>query len=140
MGGGGKCGEMLRQKDWTKTPLGPISSWNQTLVTMTSLVMASMHPMALWWGSDPVLIYNDGYAAIIGDRHPEALGGSARKYWAELFPAFDTIIEGVFRGESVYTEDGTLIVRRYGYPEVLSLDLFDLIAGNIFYLVLHTYP
>jgi hypothetical protein len=121
MGGGGQCGQLMRQMDWTKTPLGPITSWSQTLLTMSSLVMSSMHPMALWWKTDPVLIYNDGYSALIGDRHPSALGGPARKYWAELFPQFDSILEGVFKGESVYTEDGTLIVARYGYTEALLI-------------------
>ena len=125
MGGGGKCGEMMRQMDWSKTPLGPITSWSQTLLTMTSLVMSSTHPMALWWTTDPILIYNDSYSQIIGDRHPKALGGSAKEFWAELFPEFDSILEGVFRGESVYTEDGNLLVYRYGYPEVWLFPLLS---------------
>ena len=138
MGGGGECGRLMRQKDWTKTPLGPVSSWTQTFLTMTSLVMSSMHPMALWWRKDPVLIYNDSYSLLIGNRHPEALGGSARKYWSELFPTFDAVLEGVFKGESVYTEDGTLTVYRHGYPEV-PRHLLTLSVGNIFHMVLYTH-
>jgi hypothetical protein len=121
MAGGGKCGEMLRDKDWSATALGPITSWSQTLLTMTSLVMSSMHPMALWWTTDPILIYNDMYSNVIGDRHPAALGGPARTYWAELFPELDSVLDEVFKGASIYTEDGTLIVQRYGYAEVWSV-------------------
>ena len=118
MAGGGLNGQLLRERDWTKTPLGPVTSWNQTLLSMFSLVMSSIGPVALFWGKDPVLLYNDSYVGVIGHHHPAALGAPARACWAELFPTLDSMIDDVFRGESVYVEDGTVIAYRYGFAEV----------------------
>ena len=110
-------GKLLREKDWSQTKFGPMAKWNQTLVTMVSLVMSSSHPMALWLGKDLILLYNDGYIPVVGIRHPHAFGQSARACWTELFPALDPIIEDVFNGNSIYVEDSQLIMERYGYPE-----------------------
>lgn len=120
-GGGGKNGQLLREKDWSKTALGPIHSWNQTLLTMTSVLMASTHPMSLWWGRDPLIIYNDGYAAIVGVQHPAAFGGRAQDQWHEAWPTLKPIFDDVWKGESVYFEDYLFTLNRHGYTEVSSL-------------------
>jgi hypothetical protein len=137
MGGGGTMGTLLREKDWTKTELGAIESWDQTLVTMTALVINSTHPMALWWGKDQILIYNDGYIPVAGDRHPAAFGSRASDHWIELGPMLSPLIDDVMKGESVYTEDARLIMHRHGYPEVHPCPI-ELILGNVLYLVLHS--
>jgi hypothetical protein len=35
--GGGKMGDVVRKKDWSKTQLGPIENWPQSLKKMVSL-------------------------------------------------------------------------------------------------------
>lgn len=111
-------GKLLREKEWKLTELGPIESWDQILVTMTSLVMTSSQPMSLWWGQNQTLIYNDGYMEIAGSKHPLAFGNPAREHWAELFPMMDPIIADVMKGESIYSEDQLLVMHRHGYVEV----------------------
>jgi hypothetical protein len=113
-------GTMLREKDWTNTALGPVDSWSQTLLTMVSLVMASTHPMSLWWGPDSVLLYNDGYIPITGELHPAAFGGRAKEHWRELWSYLEPIIENGLKGESIYNEDQCLTMMRNGYLEVIS--------------------
>ena len=49
LSGGGKMGELVRSMDWTKTPLGPIESWPQSLRTTVSLCLASNFPISLAW-------------------------------------------------------------------------------------------
>ena len=56
LSGGGETGDLLRNYDWANTPLGPISQWPQSLLSMVSTIMASGLPMALWWGQDLTLI------------------------------------------------------------------------------------
>src|SRR6266566_4048223 len=68
--GGGEMAKAIKTKDWSKTPLGPIESWPQSLRTVVSLVQASNSPISLIWGSGHVQIYNDGYWPICGDKHP----------------------------------------------------------------------
>jgi len=110
-------GKLLREKDWSKTEFGAMTKWNQTLITMVSLIMSSSHPMSLWLGKDLTLIYNDGYIPIAGARHPQAFGQPARTFWPELFPQLDPLIEDVFQGNGVYSEDAQLIMERNGYTE-----------------------
>ena len=117
MGGDSVMGKLLREVDWSNTVFGPMSKWNQTMVTMVSLLMSSSHPMSLWLGKDLTLLYNDGYIPVAGGRHPAAFGKSARLCWPELFPALDPFVEDVFKGDSVYSEDSQLIMERNGYPE-----------------------
>ena len=56
------------QQDWSATPLGPATGWPQSLKTAASMVLGSTVPMFLAWGPDMLLIYNDSYADILGDR------------------------------------------------------------------------
>src|SRR5688572_28601235 len=68
----------VRAKDWSRTPLGPMDRWPQSLRTVVGTCLAAPTPMVLWWGPDLTLIYNDAYAPILGRKHPDALGRSGR--------------------------------------------------------------
>ena len=48
--GGGKMGALLRQYDWSKTPLGRLETWPQSLRTTVGLVLNSHVPIVLLWG------------------------------------------------------------------------------------------
>jgi hypothetical protein len=56
--GGGELGALIRQFDWTKTSLGPLSAWPQSLKTITDTLLRSPVPIVLLWGEDGVMIYN----------------------------------------------------------------------------------
>lgn len=74
--------ELLRTTDWSKTSLGPMDQWPQSLkssgrssptgrcvVSMltggsVSLVMQYPHQCCLWWGKDLTLIYNAPYSEV----------------------------------------------------------------------------
>src|SRR5215203_5322128 len=61
-------GDLVAAKDWSKTPLGPIESWPQSLRTTVSLCLASNFPISLVWGRKHTQIYNDGYWPICGGK------------------------------------------------------------------------
>ena len=44
---GGEKGEVVRAMYWSRTPLGPIESWPQSLRTSISLSLASNFPIAI---------------------------------------------------------------------------------------------
>jgi hypothetical protein len=69
--------------DWAQTSLGPRPNWPASLKTAAALVTDSQFPMALLWGDELTLIYNDGYRDIIGAKHPQALGRPTREVWPE---------------------------------------------------------
>jgi len=78
-----EMGERIRTHDWSATPLGPRAAWSPGLTFAVEMIVASAFPTALRWGPDLVLIYNDAYAPMLGERHPGALG----KTFAEAPPS-----------------------------------------------------
>ena len=66
--------DRIAAQDWSQTALGPVQGWPTTLKNVVTIMLASGFPMAVRWGPDLAMLYNDGYRAILGDKHPWALG------------------------------------------------------------------
>jgi signal transduction histidine kinase len=115
--GGGKMGELIRSMDWTKTPLGPIESWPQSLRTTVSLCLASNFPISLAWGPRHVQIYNDGYWPICGEKHPHALGQDFSECWASAWPVIGEAFAHALAGETSFLEDQRMFLDRNGCLE-----------------------
>jgi CheY-like chemotaxis protein len=45
LAGGGEMAQLIRRKDWSRTPIGRIENWPQSLRTAVSLCLASNSPM-----------------------------------------------------------------------------------------------
>jgi hypothetical protein len=73
---GGDTGERLRALDWAASPLGPISAWPSALRALVGVMLAANQPMIVVWGPGLTLLYNDAYRAVLGHKHPGALGGA----------------------------------------------------------------
>jgi hypothetical protein len=71
--------------DWSATSIGPIDRWSPALRTAAALCLASRVPMVLVMGADLVMLYNDAYSAMLGARHPVALGGRWDRVWADVW-------------------------------------------------------
>ncbi|WP_239470569.1 ATP-binding protein [Archangium violaceum] len=112
-------GELMRALDWSRTPVGPVETWPQSLRTVLSILLTSRHPIFVWWGKELVQFYNDGYRPILGaTKHPKALGQRAREGWTEIWDVIGPMIDAVMeRGESTFIEDGLLCMDRNGYLE-----------------------
>ena len=105
--------------DWAGTPLGPMDGWPSSLRTALSICLASRFPMVIWWGPQLILLYNDAWRPVLGaTKHPRALGSPGREIWPEIWdvigPMFDSVLA---TGEATWSEDGLLLVDRYGYTE-----------------------
>src|SRR5436190_18607176 len=84
LAGGGEMGERMRALDWSKTPLGPVDSWKQSLRSTVSMLLPSKAQIALFWGPEFVTLYNDAYRPVFGAKHPHALGLPGREAWSEI--------------------------------------------------------
>jgi signal transduction histidine kinase len=115
--GGGEMGNFLRAKDWSNSPLGSIESWPASLRTTVSLVLNSNFPISLTWGSHHTQIYNDGYLAICGDKHPKAMGQDFSECWASAFPVIGDAFYRALSGEAAFLEDQRMFLDRLGYLE-----------------------
>ncbi|MEH0826457.1 SpoIIE family protein phosphatase [Micromonospora sp. CPCC 205714] len=96
---------------WANTPLGPPQQWDPAVRALVDVILASPVPMALYYGDGFVLLYNQGYAELIGDRHPAALGRPAPEVFADLWhlPGVGDVIERAYRrGESFLQRESVL--------------------------------
>jgi PAS domain S-box-containing protein len=122
--GGGHCGALIRQRDWSATPLGPIERWSPTLRATVGNIVNSPVAKVLMWGPDRVLLYNDAYSAIAGGKHPEALGGRTAEVWPEIWDWNREMLASAMRGELLSFRDQPLTLYRDGQAETIILDLF----------------
>ncbi|GAB3298785.1 sensor histidine kinase [Hymenobacter tenuis] len=114
---GGEMGQRVRQLDWSQTPLGPVHGWPLSLRGAVSIMLNSRFPMMVHWGPELVHFYNDGYAAILQDKHPGALGQPAEPWWREMWPFLLDIFTRVLAGETTYFENGLVLPNRRGFIE-----------------------
>lgn len=110
--------ERIDAFDWAATPLGPREQWPQSLRTAVQIVLGSRYPMFVWWGEAMVTLYNDGYAPMLGKRHPAALGRSGFDVWADIWPVVGPLARAVMHeGKSTWNEELLLIMERNGFAE-----------------------
>jgi PAS domain-containing protein len=101
----GDMRERIEAFDWAATPLGARVTWSPCLIFSVDMIVASRFPSALRWGPDMVLIYNDAYAPMLGERHPGGLG----KTFAEAPPTSAAEAEGPERAILAGVSGGTVI-------------------------------
>ena len=107
---------LIASKDWSTTALGHSSNWSPSLKLIVGIMTASGFPMAVRWGPELILIYNDGYRTILADKHPWALGLPFRVVWPEVVSELIPLQEAILAGENpgVYSEDRPFTIRRRG--------------------------
>ncbi len=117
LAGGGSVGALMREKDWSFSPLGPPDSWPQSLRTVVGLLLQSRFPMFVAWGKDLGFLYNDPYAEILGAKHPAALGSRFHDIWSEIWSDISPLIDAAMAGQATFREDLPLVMNRKGYDE-----------------------
>lgn len=116
MNGGGEAGAWIRAYSWEETTLGNPLSWPECLRTALSICLNSSFPMAIYWGPEYYLFYNDAYIAIAGDKHPWIIGKPRELAWPETWeitkPQFDHVMNS---GESARLQDKLFLIKRFGF-------------------------
>ncbi len=121
---GGECGALIRDRDWSGTSLGPVEGWTAEMRTTLSNIVNSPVPKVMLWGPDHLMFYNDAYRAILGERHPAAMGGPVAHVLPELWDWNRQVLARVMRGETCSFHDQPLVMHRPTGPETLFLELF----------------
>ncbi len=122
--GSGEMARLIRSYDWSRSLLGPVESWPQSLRTALSIMLASGYPMAIGWGRDYIFFYNDGYRPILGaTKHPAALGRPTVETWPEIWDFVGSAFDGIMRsGGDFSARDQLLVLDRNGYLEECYFD------------------
>ena len=114
----GQMQQLLSERDWASTPLGPVSSWSPVLRMMVPTMLRSGFPTVINWGPEMVALYNDAYIPLLGRKHPQAVGQSTKDTWPEAWEWVAPRLDGVLRGgRTVRFEDERQILERNGFPE-----------------------
>ena len=115
MAGEGEMPRFMRAMDWTKSPLGLVSNWPQSLRTALSICLNSRFPIAIWWGPELVLLYNDSWRLIFADEHPWMVGRPGHEYCPETWDVIGSMLKDLLEtGRGVYSDDKTLSVKEHG--------------------------
>ncbi|MFT4077312.1 MAG: PAS domain S-box protein [Asticcacaulis sp.] len=120
---GGETGRLIAAHDWSKTSIGPIATWPQSLRTALGLLLRSPVPIVMLWNEDGVMLYNDGYSVFAGGRHPQLLGSKVREGWPEVADFNDNIMKVGLAGGTLAYRNHVLVLNRTGKPEEVWLDL-----------------
>ena len=112
------CRARLRSTDWSRTPLGPLESWPKSLRGYAEMVLDMPTPAILFWGPEQTQIYNEGYATILGPRHPAAFGMAYRDAWPDTYPLIYPWMRHVLdSGGTWRVEREHIPLTRHGFDE-----------------------
>ncbi|MGD9957071.1 MAG: SpoIIE family protein phosphatase [Candidatus Nanopelagicales bacterium] len=112
-------GEVARAVDWAATSWGPPEDWAPGLRSAVEICMSTRFPVLVTWGPDLLMLYNEGYRAMLGtDKQRGAMGRPVLEVWEEIrddiAPLFQHVLD---TGRPVFMDDMTLRVNRSGYVE-----------------------
>src|SRR5689334_9096119 len=103
----------MRSLDWASTPLGPTHKWPQSLRSTLSVCLGTHFPVALHWGEEYVLLFNDAYVPILGEQYSAALGRPTRKALANIWNVLQPRFARVMRdGESIAVQSALYVSQR----------------------------
>ena len=91
----GRMADCVRSYNWGSTCLGEIDQWPSELVAMVNQLLTSKLIACIIWGDEKVLIYNDLYQPLLGNK-PSALGEPFLEVWAEIREQANAIISPPF--------------------------------------------
>ena len=103
------CSEMaarIRAHSWSKTPLGRVEGWSETLLTTVNLMLHSPFPTILSWGPEMVFLYNDAAISTLTTKHPNALGSLYHDVFHEAWDLVRADLEAcLYRGETAVRDN-----------------------------------
>ncbi len=125
LAGGGEMGVLMRGVDWSKTSMGPVEHWPQSLRSVVGMLLPSRAQIILFWGPDFTVLYNDSYRPVFGAKHPAALGRPGREAWSEIWDGMlHDLLAGVMRtGEAFWATDLLFLLERHGFVEETYFDV-----------------
>ena len=122
LSGHGDMSERIRQFNWSQTSIGPVDKWKQSLRSALNICLNSNFPIAIYWGTELCLLYNDAWSPIPGNKHPWALGRPAKEVWPEIWNDIEPQFAKAFAGEPGGSKDALLPMQRHGYTEECYFD------------------
>jgi PAS domain S-box-containing protein len=103
----GEMAQLIRAHDWSGS-LGRPVVWAQALRCTTELMLDASHAAFVAWGDRLITLYNDAAAAMLGKRHPDALGMPFHSLFSAAWGDLQPLVSATLRGEAQFFEDRPL--------------------------------
>lgn len=84
----------INSLDWSTTPLGPMASWPAHLTQTFNQVLADSRPMAIYWGPELTILYNEAFSKLCGAKHPGLLGQAVVDAWPDVGQRIRQMMQG----------------------------------------------
>jgi signal transduction histidine kinase/ActR/RegA family two-component response regulator len=90
--GDGSITGVLQARGAELPGLGPLEHLEPALRILFSMLLELPTASALVWGAERRLLYNDGFSAFLGERHPAAFGEPLDRAWPEAAPVLEAAV------------------------------------------------
>ena len=111
----GRMADAVRAFEWGVTPLDGMDRWCETDVAALDLMLSCRFPALLLFGPQLIVVYNDEFVPLLAEKHPRALGMSARETWAEAWEVLEPQLLAVLHEGKSFVQENVLIpVEREG--------------------------
>ncbi|KAF2087680.1 hypothetical protein K490DRAFT_16186, partial [Saccharata proteae CBS 121410] len=105
--------QFLKRHDWASTKIGPMEHWPDLLRHTAITITASPDPRLMLWGDELCILYNEPCLALIGHKHPSALGNGPEHVFAEIWPYLEGIVKlAMERGKATKVQELQLTINR----------------------------
>ncbi len=105
------------ERPWPVFPSVKPDNWPEGMQAIADLIVASHFPMFIVWGPELRLFYNDAYADLLGDKHPNAMGQPFPVVRPELWPQVQPYVMAALGGQPVHFENALMHPVRNGRVE-----------------------
>lgn len=115
----GEMGDLIRNCEWSKTCIGAMDTWPESLKINLGNILHSAFPMFLFWGDDFLCFYNQAFRPSLGveGKHP-AIGKKAIVVWGEIWYFIGPLLQQVMlTRKAVWFEDQLVPFSRNGRVE-----------------------
>ncbi|KAF0536678.1 protein-histidine kinase [Gigaspora margarita] len=104
--------------DWSSTSLGPMELWDASLKNAVNLCLHSAFPTLISIAPNWIVLYNKAWRPILKQKHPYALGKSAKQIWSDIHEIIFSLYESVrTTGKGLIKNDLFFELQRDGYIE-----------------------
>jgi signal transduction histidine kinase len=117
------CADLVGRRDWSATALGPFDGWPASLKITLATMMRSPVPLAILWGADGIILYNQAFAPFAGARHPALFGASIAAGGSPFAASDRQALNVCLAGGTLSLRDRELTLDRATGPEPAWVDL-----------------
>lgn len=75
--------DVVASLNWASSPVGPPDTWPALLKQSFDQILADARPIAIFWGHQHILLYNEAFSKLCGSLHTNFMGKPIEIAWPE---------------------------------------------------------